>query len=149
MTRRYKKRLKNTASFQPKEEPKEWQARVYKKVTYKNNPNWKAIRTETLLRDGFRCIRCEDGKNRRNLTAHHLIPRSEGGGDNLENLVTLCPPCHDFVEVNNLRTFTEIIASFDSPVHEKEVVEKKVVHEESFERPDWHAWVYGGVRRRN
>jgi 5-methylcytosine-specific restriction endonuclease McrA len=31
------------------------------------------------------------------LTVHHVLPRSEGGLDNPENLLTLCRPCHDKV----------------------------------------------------
>ena len=29
---------------------------------------------------------------------HHIIPRSEGGGDNPENITNLCKKCHDEVE---------------------------------------------------
>jgi 5-methylcytosine-specific restriction endonuclease McrA len=28
------------------------------------------------------------------LQHHHIVPRSEGGGDDPINLVTLCTPCH-------------------------------------------------------
>ena len=28
------------------------------------------------------------------LRAHHVVPREEGGPDALENLTTLCNPCH-------------------------------------------------------
>lgn len=29
------------------------------------------------------------------LTVHHILPRSNGGGNELSNLVGLCRPCHD------------------------------------------------------
>jgi 5-methylcytosine-specific restriction endonuclease McrA len=81
------------------------------------------------------------------MTAHHRIPRNEDGGDNIENLITLCSPCHDYVEINNLRTISDIIGSY-----EKETVKPKPQktytkdEDYSFTRPDWHRWVYGAGR---
>jgi 5-methylcytosine-specific restriction endonuclease McrA len=147
MTKKFTKR--NEYNYEAgKKEDKEWRSGVYKKVVYKTNPNWKKIRAAILFRDGFMCIRCETGKNRRNLTIHHLIPRSEGGEDYSENLITLCPECHDYVEVQDLRTLTDIVASYDLPNKEKEVKEKTVtaIEEDMFPRPVWHKYVYGGVR---
>ena len=59
-----------------------------------------------LYRDNFTCKMCgefhaakskygvylpvDDGK----LNVHHIVPVSEGGGDEPENLVTLCVECH-------------------------------------------------------
>jgi 5-methylcytosine-specific restriction endonuclease McrA len=42
-------------------------------------------------------------QRRRNLTPHHLKKRSQLGGDEMENLITLCVPCHDAVERNELK----------------------------------------------
>ena len=41
-------------------------------------------------RDGG-CIICR----RPNVQHHHIIFRSEGGEDRIENLVSLCPRCHE------------------------------------------------------
>lgn len=38
------------------------------------------------------CVAC--GSNN-NLENHHIVPRAEGGGDEKENLITLCHACHD------------------------------------------------------
>ncbi len=43
-------------------------------------------------RDGYRCWRCGNDKNR--LITHHLIRRRAGGRDDPENLITLCASCH-------------------------------------------------------
>jgi len=55
------------------------------------------IRRRVIDRDGNRCQECgiEVGR-RRGLEphAHHIVPRSSGGADELENLITLCRPCH-------------------------------------------------------
>jgi hypothetical protein len=38
----------------------------------------------------------------RGLTPHHLKKRSQLGGDEMGNLITLCAKCHDAVERNEL-----------------------------------------------
>lgn len=45
-----------------------------------------------LERDRWRCVLC--GRRHR-LDPHHIVPRSQGGGDELENLVTLCRVDHE------------------------------------------------------
>lgn len=42
-------------------------------------------------RDGWMCLMCQ---KRRNLTPHHILPRSQGGADEPSNLATLCVECH-------------------------------------------------------
>jgi hypothetical protein len=47
---------------------------------------WWRVSRQVTTRDGA-CVRC-GGTNR--LSAHHVIPRAEGGPDEPENLVSLC-----------------------------------------------------------
>ncbi|MHC4687706.1 MAG: HNH endonuclease [Planctomycetota bacterium] len=53
--------------------------------------------TAVFRRDRWRCRNpfCRSPKN---LTVHHLVKRSQGGNDHIENLVTLCWECHEKVE---------------------------------------------------
>jgi len=44
-----------------------------------------------FVRDRFRCRHCN---NSNNLHPHHIVYRSHGGKDELNNLVTLCSFCH-------------------------------------------------------
>jgi hypothetical protein len=37
------------------------------------------------------------------LTPHHIVYRSQGGTDDLDNLVTLCMKCHDDVHGGRLK----------------------------------------------
>ena len=60
---------------------------------------WEELRRATLRRDGYACTRC--GADDRTLQAHHVIPRAAGGPDDLENLLTLCRPCHGVVHQSN------------------------------------------------
>lgn len=54
-------------------------------------PEWERCRRQTFTRDAYRCQQC--GKTGR-LEAHHVKPISEGGTNDLENLVTLCRTDH-------------------------------------------------------
>lgn len=52
---------------------------------------YKALVVSVFERDGWRCVLC---RSRRQLTPHHILPRSRGGPDTKQNLVTLCVLCH-------------------------------------------------------
>lgn len=128
----------------------DWHKQVYcqkyKDLKF-NTVEWRMLRDYVIKRDHFRCLRCDKKFSARWLSVHHLIPRSEGGEDNLENLVTLCNKCHDIVEIEGYKTRAGIIGSYiGDEIHDKH---KPVIdREETFIRPEWHAWVYGGDRTR-
>lgn len=63
--------------------------RVYKYVnTYKNVS---LTRENVFKRDNHECVYCGSCKN---LTIDHVIPRSKGGKDSWDNLVTACRSCN-------------------------------------------------------
>jgi len=80
------------------------------------------------------------------MTAHHIVPRDDGGGDYLRNLIALCDKCHDYVEIAGFRTLAEITSQDDDPII-KCKPRKDSNETYSFERPEWHKWVYGGGKR--
>lgn len=49
-------------------------------------------RKNILRRDNHQCQYC--GKSKSELTIDHILPRSRGGKDTWENLVTACMPCN-------------------------------------------------------
>ncbi|MCS7081735.1 MAG: HNH endonuclease [Bacteroidetes bacterium] len=49
-------------------------------------------RRNVLRRDGFRCQYCG---SRERLTVDHVVPKSKGGTDSWENLVTACTACNN------------------------------------------------------
>lgn len=61
----------------------------------------RAIKLAVLHRDQYKCRMCETPHNHHNvLTNHHIIPLSwKNGTDTVENGITLCRTCHDFIEV--------------------------------------------------
>ena len=63
--------------------------RYYIRVPYKDIP---LTRRNILHRDGHSCQYC--GYMGDDLTLDHVIPRSRGGGDTWENLVTACVRCN-------------------------------------------------------
>lgn len=63
--------------------------------------DWEELSSATLQRDSYTCQRCfrDNGV----LQAHHIIPRAEGGPDELSNLITVCQPCHAVQHPENPR----------------------------------------------
>src|SRR3990172_985267 len=118
-----------------------WHGKVYKRkrIDMPYTDEWHKLRTACFKRDKYTCQRCEVHNTQgRGLNAHHLIPRSEDGADEIYNLITLCEDCHNYVEVNNLRTKVDIIGSYATPdyVAVKEKVENKTDEGYHFTRPD-------------
>ncbi|MDI6402299.1 HNH endonuclease [Balneolaceae bacterium ANBcel3] len=62
--------------------------RKYAKIPYKNIV---LSRKNILKRDNNRCLYCG---SREALTIDHVIPKSRGGSDTWENLVSACNPCN-------------------------------------------------------
>ena len=137
----------------------DWHRKVYKKKEPEvlfNSDVWKKTRERVLRRDKYLCLRCDRKFDSANLSAHHMVPRAEGGGDNLENLVTLCNECHDYVEMHNLQNKAEIMGSYESATCTNPIAEDVPSDNhpdgyyqkdgESFIRPEWHKWVYGGMK---
>ena len=54
---------------------------------------WHALRRQVLDRDKS-CVYCGIVLDRYTAKIDHLIPRSRGGSDDLENLVLCCLPCN-------------------------------------------------------
>lgn len=137
----------------PPQKPRaDWYSKVYKPHDHSgdfySSPEWLKLRRECFYRDLYRCIRCDKRFKVEHLTAHHIRPRNEGGDDILENLTTLCDSCHDFVEVEGHKTLADIIGSYDKPLPESEP-EPKNEPQDQYKRPEWHKWVYGGVKRKH
>jgi len=52
---------------------------------------WRHRSNEVFLRDKWSCCNCG---TKRDLHCDHVVERSRGGKDNLDNLQTLCAGCH-------------------------------------------------------
>ena len=76
---------------------------------WKNDPNdygrdWPRLREAVRARDGYRCQVCGLPENGKQHEVHHKQPfrqfASTAEANRMNNLVTLCPPCHRKAEAN-------------------------------------------------
>lgn len=116
-------------------------------MTREEQEEWRLVRASVLSRDRFTCQRCaKRSASGKGLSIHHIMPRDRGGPDDLYNLITLCHKCHDTVELAGYRTIAEICSQDNDPV--SEIDPKPLLdYTESFSRPSWHKYVYGGQKR--
>ncbi len=57
--------------------------------------DWDVLRRRVYARDGYRCNNC--GAVGTEVHAHHIVPLSKGGANQLTNLTTLCTACHTLI----------------------------------------------------
>ncbi|SNR68266.1 SWIM zinc finger family protein [Halorubrum vacuolatum] len=72
--------------------------------------NWDELSQRVKKRDNWVCQKCAakggpSGNAR--VEAHHIIPKSKGGGDRLSNLITLCHDCHESEHGHRIPTSTD------------------------------------------
>lgn len=67
-------------------------------------PVSKKKRNKVFKRDGYQCLKCG---TRKDLTIDHIIPRSKGGNNELNNLQTLCRTCNikKGIKENNYKNY--------------------------------------------
>lgn len=74
---------------------KEQRLKYQREYRARHGGGWAKLRFTVLQRDGFRCVYCgataQDGGR---LEVDHVIPRSKGGEDSQDNLVTSCRWCN-------------------------------------------------------
>lgn len=62
---------------------------------YVDRPRQIRLRFRVLARDNFICRYCGRGPdNGVTLQIDHIVPKSKGGGNNLDNLITACQDCN-------------------------------------------------------
>lgn len=66
------------------------------------NIKWTALRACVMVQQKNICAMCKKVTKDNEFTLHHIIPRAEGGKDELDNLIGLCNPCHDIAEEKKL-----------------------------------------------
>ena len=64
---------------------------------YYRTPQWRALRSQALSRDHYRCTAPGCTRTYR-LTVDHIISRERGGPDRLSNLRTLCIYCDSSIK---------------------------------------------------
>jgi 5-methylcytosine-specific restriction endonuclease McrA len=64
------------------------------------------LREKIKLRDDFTCRLCVTKMETNVLQVHHIIPVSNGGDDELSNLVLLCHNCHTSLHKDDWQNYT-------------------------------------------
>lgn len=78
----------------------------YQKVPHKVTLS----RSNIFLRDGNKCQYCGEVFDKRMLTVDHVVPRSQGGVDSWDNLVTSCSPCNTLKGSNKVNPLNKPIS---------------------------------------
>ncbi len=73
-----------------------------------------ARRREVFARDGHRC-RVQGCRSTRFLEIHHIRPRAMGGGNEAENLVTLCSRCHQLLHERGIEGLEDVVGIERAP----------------------------------
>ena len=81
------------------------------------------VKSAVLSRDNYTCQIC--GKTHTRLEVHHIILRSEGGSNRMDNLAVLCKDCHAKVHTGEL-DFTKKVKSFKHSAH-MNIMRKRLV----------------------
>lgn len=56
---------------------------------------WKRVRRLAIgERDGWRCFYCDEELTWGTLTIDHIVPRSQGGSNSINNMVSCCKACN-------------------------------------------------------
>ena len=77
-------------------------------------------RSKAIERDNHTCQRCGsrvtrfDKNDPPTAEVHHIIPKAAGGPDVLENLITLCPSCHQDAHARLNRIHEEAPGTLDT-----------------------------------
>jgi HNH endonuclease len=91
---------------------------VFRTVRYREETMRPSVRFEVFKRDGFKCAYCGRCSPDVVLEVDHVIPRVEGGDDDMLNLVTSCWDCNrgkgasllgDVAPVPNIEEMTELV----------------------------------------
>ena len=72
------------------------------------------VKSAVLSRDNYTCQIC--GAKNTKLEVHHIMFRSDGGSNRMDNLVTLCKDCHAKVHTGELK-YTKKVKSFKHSSH--------------------------------
>ena len=83
---------------------------AYKKWNYSKGPlyQYSNFKEYIKVRDKYTCQNCKGKSKDKHLEVHHIIYKSNGGNDDLKNLILLCKTCHNKVHSNIITLSTNV-----------------------------------------
>ncbi|MCC6475010.1 MAG: HNH endonuclease [Burkholderiales bacterium] len=102
----------------------------------------KRIRFDVFKRDGFACTYCGAHPPAVVLHVDHVLALAEGGGNEIDNLVTACAPCNLGKGARNLKVVPQTLAEKAALVAEQDEQLRgyQQVMEEKRQRIDEEVW---------
>lgn len=97
----------------------------------------KDIRFKVFWRDGFTCQYCGRKPPEVVLEIDHIVPRSKGGTDNIENLVTACRDCNRSKNKKHIAPAIKIEELKEKVEQFKAFVEFTMAMEEQYRKAVW------------
>lgn len=88
----------------------------------------KKTRKAVYAREGYRCALCDDT---RTIQIHHVVKRSVGGGNHVQNLICLCSNCHALAHGMKLQ---------DWDVTQEDIEQAIVEYLADYYAPDWNPY---------
>ncbi|CAB4144458.1 HNHc domain containing protein [uncultured Caudovirales phage] len=73
----------------------------------KSNHKWTKMRKSAIDRSSGYCEARWEGCTFRAAHVHHIKRRSQGGGDEVENLLAVCSHCHHMIHTNVAEAVTK------------------------------------------
>lgn len=101
-------------------------------------PISKKLRKAIMDRDGGACVYCRDIAE----CVDHVNPASNGGATTMDNLVACCNNCN----MTALDRVFDSISDKRKYILKTRKIKSNELHHDTYERPFWHRFVYGGVR---
>ena len=102
------------------------------------------LKAAVRSRDGYICQKC--GKKKGRMEVHHINPRSKGGADIAENLVTVCPDCHEKIHSGKIPNFTK---ERDDLARLKDAIQMNVIRSQLLKRYPEATEVFGYITSAN
>ena len=78
---------------------------MYDLLCFRSSDAKRMFREGIKARDGHKCVYCGSAEN---LTVDHVRPKSKGGTDTADNLVTACRPCNQAKGSMHVDVFMQI-----------------------------------------
>lgn len=89
-----------------------------KKGTFRHGVK-EELRAYIKARDKFSCRNCFTTAENNYFQVHHIVPVSNGGEDNYENLILLCDKCHTRVHQYGWELYVKTFTNYTSRLHIK------------------------------
>lgn len=83
----------------------------------------KTVRDQLLVEARHRCTVCAE----KCFELHHIIEKADGGGDGIENLIVLCPNCHQHRYHRSEEFTRDQLRLYKQQLKDKNEIEKRVL----------------------